>query len=362
VVADAAAIPFDAGAFDLVTSQFGVEYAGADAIIEAARLVEGGGRLVTLIHNAASSIHEECTANLEAVSRLKACGFVACALELFRAGFAACRGADRAPYEAAARRLQPAVTALEGIMTQYGVHVAGDTIVRLYDDVARIHENIQSHDPDEVLGWLQRMDSELDAYAARMSSMRGAAIDDGTFKGVCDELRNRGYALERAEAMISADRGMPLAWALVATHDSVARRPVAGAPVHVEEDADVRAEVYAWTERQLDASIRELMAAGMIDDAYFEARPAWVLPYQILIGRIRKPQDTDDGKWFISGELPIDCLEASTASTPREAARHFALKWQLESARESAASEASMQRADDAEALYALVDDESLWL
>ena len=43
IAADAAQLPFQDGAFDLVTSQFGMEYAGPDVFAETARVVGRGG-------------------------------------------------------------------------------------------------------------------------------------------------------------------------------------------------------------------------------------------------------------------------------------------------------------------------------
>jgi len=217
IVADASSIPLDSGGFDVTTSQFGVEYAGLEAIDEAARLLAAGGRLALLLHSQAGSIHQECTASLDAISRLQKSKFIPHSIQLFRAGFEACRGADRAPYEAAATQLAPAIQALESIMKQYGEHVAGDTVARLYSDVGRIHSEIQQYEPSEVLGWLDRMDGELDTYIGRMSSMCQAAIDSDTFEQVCARLRSQGYATKRAEQLTAADQDLPLAWVLIAT-------------------------------------------------------------------------------------------------------------------------------------------------
>ena len=198
------------------TSQFGVEYAGLEAIDEAARLITPGGQLALLLHNEEGSIHQECTASLDAILRLQESKFIPYSMQMLSAGFEACRGADRAPYENAATQLAPAVQALEAIMTQYGEHVAGDTIVRLHGDVDRIHRNIQRYEPAEVLDWLKRMDEELDAYAGRMSSMCDCAIDRETFDRICAGLRDRDYTIKRAEPLVTPDQGLPLAWALVA--------------------------------------------------------------------------------------------------------------------------------------------------
>jgi len=216
LVADACSIPLDSGSFDIATSQFGVEYAGLQAIDEVARLVAPGGRLALLLHSEVGSIHQECAASLEAIVRLQDSKFIPYAVQMLGAGFDAIRGADRAPYEAAAKQLDPAVRALEAIVSQYGEHVAGDTIARLYSDVGRIHSEIQHYEPAEVLEWLNRMDGELEAYAGRMSSMCESAIDSTTFEAICGGLRRQGFATERAEPLLAPDHDLPLAWVLVA--------------------------------------------------------------------------------------------------------------------------------------------------
>ena len=102
-------------------------------------------------------------------------------------------------------------------MTEHGQNVAGDTIVRLYSDVDRIHRGMQRYEPSEVLDWLKRMDGELDAYAGRMSSMSQSAIDGETFDRICSALRGQDYTIDRAEALLTPGSDLPLAWVLVVT-------------------------------------------------------------------------------------------------------------------------------------------------
>ena len=216
IVTDARSIPLDSGSFDIATSQFGVEYAGLEAINEVARLPASGGRLALLLHNKAGSIHRECVESLDAIVRLQESRFIPFTIDMLSAGFKAVRGADRAAYETAAKKLAPAIGVLEAIMKQYGQHVAGDTIARLYNDVGQIHQEIQHYEPTEVLDWLGRMDGELDAYAERMSSMSNSAIDAETFEQICAGLRSRDHTIERAEPLMAAGLDLPLAWVLVA--------------------------------------------------------------------------------------------------------------------------------------------------
>jgi hypothetical protein len=140
---------------------------------------------------------------------------------MFEAGFEALRGADRAAYEQAAERLGPAVAELEGIMTEHGQNVANDTIALLYGQVASFHSRMQHYDPDEVLAWLSRMESELDDHRARISSMLGAAIGQAGFRAICETLADGGLTLEQHGPLLSKDGEVPLAWAILASKEAM---------------------------------------------------------------------------------------------------------------------------------------------
>ena len=141
-------------------------------------------------------------------------------------------------------------------------------------------------------------------------------------------------------------------------------------------DKPGREQLKAWTKKQLDLAVRKLTNPGAIDSMIVEAKPAWVLPFQILIGKIRAHGQSKNFEWFICGDVPTDSLKSTVAPTPREAARHFAMKWQLQAARhqdltaqesrgtepESGGEDPGEQLAFKAEALYSLVDDARLWL
>lgn len=217
IVADAMTIPLESAPFNLVTSQFGVEYAGLAAIGESARMVSSGGQLVLMLHIVDGIVYKECQANRAAIEKLQAAKLVPLALDFFKAGFAAVRGVDRRAYDAAGLALAPAVQATEAIMTEYGEGVAGDTIARLYADVGRMHSNLPKYEPDEVLNWLGSMDGELQAYTERMSSMIDAAISATEFSKVCERLAASGFQLNRSEALLTKEQDGSLAWLLVAT-------------------------------------------------------------------------------------------------------------------------------------------------
>lgn len=59
----------------------------------------------------------------------------------------------------------------------------------------------------------------------------------------------------------------------------------------------------------------------------------WIIPQRGMIGQVRPKQGATPVLWVITGIVPTDHAEANAAKNCREAARYFALKWQLEAAR-----------------------------
>lgn len=66
-------------------------------------------------------------------------------------------------------------------------------------------------------------------------------------------------------------------------------------------------------------------------DAHAEV--AWTIPERYLIARISSDARPREVFWATGGDLPVDYVSAGVAASPREAARHFCLRWQLEGAR-----------------------------
>lgn len=122
-------------------------------------------------------------------------------------------------------------------------------------------------------------------------------------------------------------------------------------------DMEQSEKLTAWVREQLHHAVNELMERGAVDSLVVEAKPAWTLPYQLLIGKIRESKQSSTFEWFICGDAPLDHVHSSLAVTPRDAARHFSLKWQLEAARQGG----DHSLAEKAEALYELVDMDALW-
>jgi hypothetical protein len=96
-------------------------------------------------------------------------------------------------------------------------------------------------------------------------------------------------------------------------------------------DAMDKEALKAWYTKLLYAVVREMIKIGAVSGAAAEARPVWISPHKVLIAKVWEASQKSDFIWTISGEAVItDHIPGNMAATPREAARHFSLKWQMD--------------------------------
>jgi SAM-dependent methyltransferase len=222
VVASASAMPFPDSAFDLATSQFGVEYAGLDAVNEMARVTAPGGSLVLLMHLEGGLIHEECAANIAAIDAMQAIGFVATAKRLFAEARRCVSGetnGSRVDYDAAVQDMIPVSRAVESLLQEHGAGAAGGTIETLHQETDRIYGRIMHHDLEEVIAWLDRMDAELVSYRGRMQSMSDAASSKTAFQDLAGQLTAVGFEIVKSEPLAD-EFGRHIAWQVVARNEA----------------------------------------------------------------------------------------------------------------------------------------------
>lgn len=115
-----------------------------------------------------------------------------------------------------------------------------------------------------------------------------------------------------------------------------------------------------WMQELVSLAVRGTGEMDVYDQALLEARPEWALPHRLLLGKVREQMSARTFHWFICGEVPLDYLAGSVAATPREALRHFAMKWQLDAERSDDEAH-SLALVENAEAIYELATDERFW-
>jgi len=217
IAADALAMPFSDRTFDLVTSQFGMEYAGSAVFAEALRVLGHGGVLAAVLHLKDGAIYRECATNLEAIDGVRQCELLQCFEGIFRAALAVqeARGGKEL-FRAADEKFSGSVAATERLMQSLGKGVADGMLMRLYTDLAQMYRRFATYEPSEVFAWLGLMANELDTYAGRMASMLQAALDAAEMEAALAQLRSHGCSIRVQDTLKMGPSLVPAAWVLVA--------------------------------------------------------------------------------------------------------------------------------------------------
>ena len=99
---------------------------------------------------------------------------------------------------------------------------------------------------------------------------------------------------------------------------------------HMPFDEATFAEWHRAQQQQVADYLRRLE----VFDTDITGEWLWIIPQRAMLGRVWPRHGAPSPKlWVITGIVPTDHVEAGAARNVREAARHFALKWQLEAAR-----------------------------
>ena len=89
-------------------------------------------------------------------------------------------------------------------------------------------------------------------------------------------------------------------------------------------------ELKAWYKPSLDKVVQEMIKLGVVSGAAVEAAPIWAAPSQWLIAKVWGAGQANKFIWTISGDDVVsDYIPGSMADNPRDVAKHFALKWQM---------------------------------
>ena len=203
-VADARSLPYDDQRFDQVVSQFGVEYAGIEAFLEAARLIKSGGSLVTLSHFRNGYIDSRNAIELTSAEAVLASGFIDHAAAVTAAVFAD----DRSAFDKAFAGFQPAEQTLAAAHDRHsqGVHS------HLYAGFRQLFENRDRYAEADIHAWLNDMRAEVDRTVLRLTTMRNVALGDDEVRKLSAQLASAGLTDTSFEPFEIAGNDRPVAW------------------------------------------------------------------------------------------------------------------------------------------------------
>ncbi|MEO1203398.1 MAG: methyltransferase domain-containing protein [Pseudomonadota bacterium] len=208
-VCPADAVPVDDHSFDLVVSQFGVEYAGVGAFGESARLVAPGGRFTALAHIRDGYIDSRNAAELAEARVVLESRFIDLSLALVDA---AVSGADDRK-QAAEQAFIPAAHTVAAAIRRCdrGVHKY------LFAGFRELFENRNQYDPSDIKHWLEGMRGEVDKAVERLAHMRSIALSADDIDSILVAFDAAGLVDGHADKFFTPGNDKPVAWQIRAT-------------------------------------------------------------------------------------------------------------------------------------------------
>ena len=192
-IADACHLPFNDRSIDIVVSQFGIEYAGEKAFIEASRVLSDNGRLMLFSHMEGSGIYQQCTRQLDVIQQFDDTKILSLAQKVFEIGFAITSGAASAEeFHQADARLAPAVEEAKVILSKCKSESIGASLGKIFQDIAYMYPQIENYDPEQVLNWFKNITRGIQAFRYRMEAMLNAALDESQIARIKALLINEG--------------------------------------------------------------------------------------------------------------------------------------------------------------------------
>lgn len=219
-VGDCTDLPFDDHAFDLVMSQFGIEYAGLDAFSEAARLVAPGGTLLVMSHFKGGAIDRECTENGATASAILESNVLPTAKAAFTAisRFNA-RQISQQDLASQHQALTQAAGRLREVSTA-SQSAASELAGRIFHDLGQMFQKPDRFALQDTLDWCDNWHAEVSAYLARMQAMTQAALSEDQVTVIHQLVSERGLVVDSAQCDRVRDGAETIAWCLKANRQS----------------------------------------------------------------------------------------------------------------------------------------------
>lgn len=199
-------IPLESASFDLVVSQFGIEYSGKSAFIEAARLMAKKSQLVILCHIRNGFIDEKNRLEIEGIALLQTTDFIEKAIAVTSAFFM-----DKP--DLFNRNFEKFV----GIEPQIADWVKNNDkgfAAHCYFGFQKMFERKEHYQLNDFTDWLTAMNRESEKILIRLGEMRNAAQSECQVKEICQALSDSGLSDIHFEPFILPAQVLPLAWSI----------------------------------------------------------------------------------------------------------------------------------------------------
>jgi ubiquinone/menaquinone biosynthesis C-methylase UbiE len=215
IVADAARLPVPDQSLDIVVSQYGVEYAGATAFAELARVVAPGGAVQAIVHRVGGVIDRRCQDDEALLLATLDSGVFKSFMTLLKIRHKAAQaGLEPAAAKPASARFARSVERVETARDAAGLGAARSHVARLLTDLGRVAANPLAYRLDEMEQWVEGQRHALRGFANRMQSMSRAARDEGQVAILADFFREGGLSGVSVASFDPAHHRLSAGWIL----------------------------------------------------------------------------------------------------------------------------------------------------
>ena len=194
VVGNLANLPFRPFSIDLLTSQFGAEYGGVEAILESFDLVAPGGHLAFVLHSQGSVVFKECRTNRLLLERFLKSRYLDDAQSLL----AVIRnGGGINETSKIKAEFQTSLRSVETFLGSAPTSQALETILQVYNAVADMVESPFAFHREDIEIWFKLAKETLHAYLDRMSQMETASLSNHEYARITKYLWETGFNVMR---------------------------------------------------------------------------------------------------------------------------------------------------------------------
>lgn len=204
MVCSAADVPIDDRTFDIVVSQFGVEYAGMSGFQEAARLVATGGNLRLLCHIENGFIDARNQRELAGLALVASTKFIDRAIAVTRA--------TASNNEKATRDSVATFTEAEPTLAAYVAENPYGFHAHLYQGFRKMFCNRERYDTADIVSWLNAMREEQAKAEARIGDIRAATLSEDDVEQIRSLLEKAGLQNINISPFSLPDHAQPVAW------------------------------------------------------------------------------------------------------------------------------------------------------
>lgn len=193
--------------FDLVVSQFGIEYQGPQAFIDGFRLLKKGGSLVAIVHIDKGLIDLKNKAELNGIRLIEDCDFLTKSITLCDALF---NGSEET-FNAAA---DPFV-AVEPVIAKYVKQHTTGVHAHLYYGGKTLMQNFRSYAQSDIVTWFEEMAVQLARSRKRIEQMSTVNFTKRDMQAISNELVKLGGEA-KFEPFYLSNQSAPLGWCFTA--------------------------------------------------------------------------------------------------------------------------------------------------